>query len=90
MSDRRLHVSLLGSNLEHRLPDHHPGQVHSFPLHPLMLACQLPQAGEGDRQVDQKGAAEDGGGEEQGGGQAAFAGAVGAICAHIAWKGIDG
>ena len=41
-----------------------------------MLAGQLPQEGEGHGQVDQEGAAGDGGGEGQGGGKTTFTGAL--------------
>ena len=50
-----------------------------------MLAGQLPQECEGNGQVDQEGAAGDGGGQEQGGGQAT---STGAICMVYEKKGI--
>ena len=75
MSDRWLPLPLSSSRLEHRLPDHQPRQVHN-PSYPLMLAGQLPQECEGNGQVDQEGAAGDGGGQEQGGGQATSTGAI--------------
>ena len=84
MSDRRLPLPLFGSHLEHCLPDIQPGQVHD-PSYPCQdnfdVGGQLPQEGEGNGQVDQEGAAGDGGGKEQGGGQASAAGAIHAICA---------
>ena len=81
MSDRRLHLPLFGSHLEHCLPDHQPGQVTLYTLDKttLMLAGQLPQEGEGNGQVDQEGATGDGGGEEQGESKTTSTGAIGAI-----------